>query len=105
MPQNAQEYREQVERYETDFFVALTLAGIYMDRSTDEALHKVLGSVRQISTSIWLRVPEIFEKHGKHEDVAIREPDWQLFSGSFDAAEAQLRSLLHPNKLLEAIEK
>jgi hypothetical protein len=105
MPQNSQEYREQVERYEMDFFGALNVAEIYMDRDTSKALHAVLGSVRQMSTSIWLRLPEVFETHGKHQDVAVREPDWQLFSSFFDAAEAQLRSLLHPNKLLEAIEK
>lgn len=104
MPKNLEEYQEQVVRYEMDFFEALTLAGVYMDSSTDEALHKVLGSVRQMSTSIWLRLPEIFESRGKHEDSAIREPDWQLFTTSFDAAKAQLRPLLHPSKLLQAIE-
>ena len=75
MPETLQEYREQVERYEMDFLGALNVAEIYIDSDTSEPLHAVLGSMRQMTTSIWLRLPEVFETHGRHQDVALREPD------------------------------
>jgi hypothetical protein len=50
-----------------------TTVEIYFDIETAEIMRAVLGSVRQMSTSIWLRVPEIFENHGKHQNTAFRE--------------------------------
>lgn len=104
MPQSIPEFREQVERFETDFFGALNVAEIYMDGDTSKALHAVLGSVRQMSSSIWHRLPEVFESHGKHQNAATREPDWPLFHSSFDVAEAQLKQLLHPREILKVFE-
>ena len=105
MPRTVQEYREQVEQPEMDFFGALTGAQIYFDAETADIMRAVLGSVRQMSTSIWLRVPEIFENRGKHEDVALREPDWMLFSESFEVAQTKLRHLLNPTELIRWAEK
>jgi hypothetical protein len=105
IPQTIQEYREQVERPEMEFFGALNVAEIYLDSDMSKAMHVVLGTLRQITTSIWLRLPEIFEGRGKHEDVALREPDWQPFCKSFDAAHAILTHLLHPSELMKWVEK
>lgn len=105
MPENLQGYQKHVKRYELDFFGALNFAEIYMDGDTSTAIRAVLGSVRQMSTSILLRLPEMVETHGKHQDDAVREPDWQRFSSSFDAAENRLRALLNPSKVLEMIER
>jgi hypothetical protein len=71
MPQNVQEYRDVVERPEMDFFAALTVAEISLDSETSTLMHSVLGSVRQMSTSVWLRLPEVFESHGEHQDADV----------------------------------
>jgi hypothetical protein len=105
MPQTEQEYRDLVERQEMEFFGAFTIAQIYLDSETRKLMDAVLGSVRQMSTSIWLRVPEVFERQGKHEAADRSEPDWRLFSSSFDAAQAQLGRILHPDELMRWIEK
>jgi hypothetical protein len=104
MPQNIQEFREQVERREMEFFDALTTAEIYLDSEMSKVTHNVLGAVRQITGSIWLRLPENTEQ-GKYSDAAIREPDWRLFTSSFDAAHANLGAVLNPNELMKWIEK
>jgi hypothetical protein len=104
-PQTVQEYREQVERPEMDFFGALTIAEIYLEGDTSKVMHAVLGTVRQMTTSIWLRLPEISEGPGKHADLALREPDWQPFTQSFDAAQARLSQLLHPDELMKWVEQ
>jgi hypothetical protein len=104
MPQTLEDYRDVVEGQALEFFAVLTIAEIYLDRETSDLLHDVLGSVRQMSTSIYLRVPEIFESHGKNEGADLREPDWKLFSGSFDAAHARLGAILHPHQLMKWIE-
>jgi len=62
--QNEQEYRELVLRPEIVFFEALTVAEIYLDSDTSKLMHAVLGAVRQMSNSIWLRLPEVFESQG-----------------------------------------
>jgi hypothetical protein len=105
MPQTIQEYREEVERPEMEFFGALNVAEIYLDSDMSKVMHAVLGTLRQMTTSIWLRLPEIFESHGKHADVAVREPEWQPFTQSFDAAHARLSHLLHPDELMKWVEK
>lgn len=105
MPQNLQEYRELVERAEMEFFAGLTIAEIYLDDETSEVMRVVLGSVRQMSTSIWLRLPEVLESRGKHQDADVRQPDWRLFGSSFDAAHAKLRALLHPDELMKWVEQ
>jgi len=104
MPQTLHEYRDMVERPEMEFFAALTIAEIYLDSETSKIMHAVLGSVRQMSTSVWLRLPEVFEGHGKNQDADVREPDWQLFGRSFEAAHAKLGALLHPSELMKWIE-
>lgn len=105
MPQTIQEYREQVERAEMEFFGALNVAAIYLDNDMSKLMHAVLGTVRQMTTSIWLRLPEVFEGRGKHSDVALREPEWQPFTQSFDAAHAGLSRLLHPDEVMKWAEQ
>ena len=102
MPQTAEEYRENVERPAKRFFKALTMAEIYLDDDTQKAMRTVLGNLRQMTTSISLRLPDILA--GRHEDAAIREPDWQPFSRSFDDAHNRLRRLLHPGELIKWVE-
>jgi len=104
MPQNIQEFREQVERREMEFFDALTTAEIYLDSEMSKAIHNVLGAVRQMTGSIWRRLPENAEQT-QYSDIAIREPDWGPFTSSFDAADAKLGVLLNPNELMKWIEK
>jgi len=99
-----QEYREEVERQETDFSAALTIAEIYLDKKTSDLMHAVLGSVRQMSTSVWLRTPDVFESYGKHQAADVREPDWRLFTTTFDAAHGRMGDLLHPKELMTWID-
>jgi hypothetical protein len=87
-----------VEVHEFNFLDSFTMAEIYLDGETNQAMRNVLGSFRQMCTSIWLRLPEVFEARGKYEDAALREPDWPLFTSSFDGAKARLRELLNPGK-------
>jgi hypothetical protein len=103
MPENLKEYGEQVQRYEVEFFEALTQAEIYLDAETSKALHDVLGSVRQMSSSIWLRLPEVFETGVKYQDPKLREPEWQAFHDSFDRAHKKLKILLHPDEVLKSV--
>lgn len=105
MPQNIVEFREQVETRETEFLHALTSAEIYLDQELSKDLRAVLGAVRQMTTSIWLRIPEVFDNHGKHQDAALREPDWRLFTTTFDKAHAKLGGLLNPDELMKWIEE
>ncbi|MBV8775034.1 MAG: hypothetical protein JO166_22265 [Deltaproteobacteria bacterium] len=98
MPQSVQEYREQVETVEMDFFRAHTLAQIYYDADTGNMMRAVLGSVRQMTTSIWLRLPE---NQGQSVDVELREPDWKPFSDLYDVAQERLGTILHPNELIK----
>ena len=104
MPRNIDEWDRYIKTSEEEFFKALTLAEIYLDKQTSDTMHEVLGAVRQMSTSIWLRLPENYEKMGKHADTATLEPEWQPFARSFDKAHARLQTLLHPAELLKAIE-
>jgi hypothetical protein len=60
-------------------------------------MREVLGSLRQMCTSIWLRLPDVLEIRGKYADPEMREPDWQLFTDSFNVAHAKLQLLLNPN--------
>jgi len=85
-----------VEVHEFNFLEAFSLAAIYLDNETDAAMRNVLGSFRQMCTSIWLRLPSVFESHGQHADAAIREPDWQLFTTSVDGAIVKIKTLLSP---------
>jgi len=101
MPRNLQEYQEQVKHPEMEFFEALNIAEIYLDSETSKSMHGVLGSFRQMGTSIWLRLPEISDSQGRHMDSDLREPDWPLFTSSFDAAQVKLRELLHPDELMK----
>jgi hypothetical protein len=103
MPRNADEWDRYIKTSEEEFFKTLTRAEIYLDKETSDIMHEVLGAVRQMSTSIWLRLPENYEEMGKHADAAIREPEWQPFTRSFDKAHARLQTLLHPAELLKAI--
>ena len=96
MPLTEDEYRTQVEVHEFRFLDALTMAEIYLDRDTLDRMRAVLGSVRQMCTSIWLRLPTVFAANGKYADPEIREPDWKLFTESFDTAQAALKALLNP---------
>jgi hypothetical protein len=85
-----------------DFFRAYTLAEIYFDADMHNVMPAVLGSVRQMTTSIWLRLPNNKERS---EDAGLCEPDWKSFSDSFDAAQAKLRNILHPNELMKWAER
>lgn len=99
-----QEYQEQVERPERDFFATLNVAEIYIDPESMGIMRVVLGAVRQMRKSIWLRLPEVVEQRGHAADTALREPEWQSFSRSFDAAQARLKHILHPTELMKWIE-
>lgn len=88
-----------------EFFGALNVAEIYLDSDLSKVMHAVLGTLRQMTTSIWLRLPEIFEAHGSYADVGLREPDWQPFCKSFDAAHEMLTHLLHPTELMKWAEQ
>jgi hypothetical protein len=103
MPRNIDEWDRYIKTSEDGFFEALTLAEIYLDKETSDIMHEVLGAVRQMSTSIWLRLPEN-EENGKYADTSTREPEWPPFTQSFDKALARLQGLLHPSELLRAIE-
>jgi hypothetical protein len=103
MPRNIDEWDRYIKTSEDRFFEALTLAEIYLDNETSDIMHEVLGAVRQMSTSIWLRLPEN-EENGKYADTSIREPEWPPFTRSFDKAHARLQAVLHPSELLRAIE-
>lgn len=92
MPKTEQEFRTLVEVYEFNFLEAFTLAAIYLDHETDAAMRNVLGSFRQMSTSIWLRLPAVFQTQGQYADAAFREPDWRLFTSSFDCAMAKSKT-------------
>ena len=96
MPQTEEEYRAQVEVHEFRFLDAMTMAEIYLEKDTLDLMRAVLGSMRQMCTSIWLRMPAVFEANGKYADPEIREPDWKLFTKSFDAAKAALKVFLNP---------
>jgi hypothetical protein len=95
MPQTEEEYRTQVEVHEFRFLDAMTMAEIYLDKDTLDRMRAVLGSLRQMCTSIWLRLPAVLEAKGKYADPEIREPDWKLFTQSFEAAKATLKGLLN----------
>jgi hypothetical protein len=95
-PLTEEEYRTQVEVHEFNFLDAMTMAKIYLDKDTLDLMGAVLGSLRQMCTSIWLRLPTVFEAHGRYADPEIREPDWKLFTESFESAEAALKALLNP---------
>jgi hypothetical protein len=95
--QTEEEYRTKVEAYEFAFLDAFTLADIYLDAETRALMSEVLGSFRQMCTSIWFRLPAVFEAHGKYADSEIREPDWRLFVSSFQAAKNRLHKLLNPS--------
>jgi hypothetical protein len=97
MPKTEQEFRTLVEVHEFNFLEAFTIAEIYLDEETKKAMAEVLGSFRQMCMSIWLRLPAVYSIRGQHEDVAIREPDWPLFTRSFDGAVAKLKELLNPS--------
>jgi len=97
MPKTEQEFRTRVEVHEFNFLEAFTLAVIYLDPETDAAMRNVLGSFRQMCTSIWLRMPAVFQTQGQYADAALREPDWRLFTSSFDGAMAKLKELLDPD--------
>jgi hypothetical protein len=86
-----------------EFLTALTLAEIYLDSETSDAMHVVLGAVRQMVSSIFLRLPEVLATE-KYRPSESREPDWQSFHSSFDAAHARLKALLHPDELMTWIE-
>ena len=103
MPRNIDEWDRYIKTSGDGFFEALTLAEIYLDKETSDIMHEVLGAVRQMSTSIWLRLPE-HEENGKYADTSTREPEWPPFTQSFDKAHARLQGLLHPSELLRAIE-
>ena len=96
MPLTEEEYRTQVEVHEFNFLDAMTMAEIYLDKDTLDLMRAVLGSLRQMCTSIWLRLPPVFEAKGKYADPQLTEPDWKLFTQSFEAAKAALASLLNP---------
>lgn len=96
LPQTENEYRTEVEVHEFKFLDAMTLAKIYLDPETYAAMREVLGSLRQMCTSIWLRLPDVFEIRGKYAEPELREPDWQLFTDSFNVAQAKLQILLNP---------
>jgi hypothetical protein len=103
MPRNVDEWDRYIKTPKEEFFRALTLAEIYLDKETSDTMHEVLGAVRQMSSSIWLRLPENSEMV-KNADAATREPEWQPFVRSFEKAHARLQALLHPAEVLKAIE-
>ena len=96
MPKTEQEFRTLVEVHEFNFLEAFTMADIYLNEETKKAMTEVLGSFRQMCTSIWLRLPAVFQTQGQYADAALREPDWRLFTSSFDGALAKLKELLNP---------
>jgi hypothetical protein len=101
MPRTEEEYRTQVEIHEFNFLDAMTLAKIYLDPGTYDLMCRVLGSFRQMCTSIWLRLPAVLEGRGQYADPESREPDWKLFVETFEAAESALASLLNPTTAFE----
>jgi hypothetical protein len=101
MPRTEEEFRTQVEVHEFNFLGAMTMAEIYLDEATRDLMRVVLGSLRQMCTSIWLRSPAVFEVHGRYADPEIREPDWKLFTESFEAAKAALATMLNPKTAFE----
>ena len=96
MPKTEQEFRTLVEVHEFNFLEAFTMADIYLHEETKKAMAEVLGSFRQMCTSIWLRLPEVYSTRGQYADAALREPDWGLFTCSFDGALAELKKFLNP---------
>ena len=64
-------------------------------------MRSVLGSLRQMSTSIWVRLPENSERTGNHPD---RVPDVKAFTDAFDAAQERLRELLNPEEVIKWVE-
>jgi hypothetical protein len=103
MPRNVDEWDRYIKTPKEEFFRALMLAEIYLDKETSDTMHEVLGAVRQMSSSIWLRLPENSEMV-KNADAATRAPEWQPFVRSFEKAHARLQALLHPAEVLKAIE-
>jgi len=61
----------------------------------------VLGLVRQMSASIWVRLPENSKRTSNHPD---RVPDVRAFSDAFDAAQERLRELLNPEEVIKWVE-
>ena len=59
LPQTIKEFKAQVEVHEFKFFNSYTMAMIYLDAETEKSMGKVLGSFRQMVTSIWLRIPTV----------------------------------------------
>jgi hypothetical protein len=94
VPKTEEEFRTQVEVHECNFLNSFTMADIYLDHETNEVMKDVLGSFRQMCTSIWLRLPQVFETKGQYANVALLEPDWPLFTRSFK----DLRQLLNPGQ-------
>jgi hypothetical protein len=101
MPRTEEEFRTQVEIHVFNFLDAMTMAEIYLDKDTLDLMRAVLGSLRQMRTSIGLRLPAVFEANGRYADPEIREPDWKLFIESFEAAKAALATLLNPTTASE----
>ena len=54
MPRTEEEFRTQVEIHQFNFLDAMTMAEIYLDKDTFDLMRAVLGSLRQMRTSIWL---------------------------------------------------
>jgi hypothetical protein len=101
-PQTLADFQKQVEGPREGFFDALTIAEIYLTEEASREMHAVLGSLRQISLSIWLRLPVVLLPEGLlpgayPEDVRV--PNWRLFTESFDAAHKRLGTILNPDAL------
>jgi hypothetical protein len=99
-PRTQAEYQSEVKSLEMDFFNAFTLAQIYLDQSQVNAMREFLGCVRQMSNSIWTRLPE-----AEAARVTKEQPEFQPFHASYDTAQALLTTLLHPVELLKELEK
>jgi hypothetical protein len=107
-PITLRDFKEQAEAPKDKFFQALALAEIYMDEESSKEMHAVLGALRQMTMSIWLRLPQSELPAGiviaSYGDELIN-PDWKLFTDTFNVAEKRLGALLNPREFLRPLEK
>ena len=102
-PQTRDEHKQQVQIPVNEFFNALAIADVYLDEETRKVMRAVLGSLRQISSSIRLRLPQEELPQGvvPGSHTTDQSPDWELFTDSFDAAHKRIGEILNPQAILK----
>ncbi len=103
-PRTLTDYERWVEDPKNDFFNALVVADLYLDDETKKLMQAVLGSLRQVSLSIWLRLPQDEFPKGpvvQSDSDDARVPDWRQFVHTYEAAHKRLGEILNPKTFLK----